>query len=605
MNKKKTGYSVWSNIAYAIGACWQERKALIVLAAIGVLMRVALPFTGILMPKLVIDALQAQVTVTQFVVTVGGAGLLLVALNFFKSYTDIKIDSDFGLFGVGTYSRIITQKRVTMDYELMEDPEAQKLHDKAMKAANNNSQACNLLRFAAMLMVNVFGFILYGSVITAIHPVIVLLLAVSAVINWFVLSYSRKYEISTCDERSKTDRRLKYTIDSLSNRELAKDIRMYTMTGWLKGLLTMLMAEKHTAEGKVASRVMLTQLIDGLMILVRDGAAYAFLVYMLVQGQIALGDFVFIFAAIGSFAGWISGIILQASEMLQASSGLSDFRAYLDMPDRSNTGSGTALPPLDKAPGIRLENVTYGYQGAEHPTLENINVDIRPGERIAVVGANGAGKTTLIKLICGLYRPKSGSVQLAGTDISEFNRDDYFSTISAVFQDIHLLATTIAGNVSQQSPEHTDRTRVEQCLKLAGLYDKVQSLPDGLDTLLVRRVNEEAIELSGGEQQKLALARALYKDAPVIILDEPTAALDPIAENEVYQQYADLTQGKTSVYISHRLASTRFCDRILFVDDHRIAEEGTHDELIQLGGKYAEMFAIQASYYADNKEGAA
>jgi len=222
-----------------------------------------------------------------------------------------------------------------------------------------------------------------------------------------------------------------------------------------------------------------------------------------------------------------------------------------------------------------------------------------------VVGLNGAGKTTLIKLICGLYRPQAGKVTLAGTDQTAYNRDEYFTMFSPVFQDIYLLTTTIAGNVSQQALEQTDRGKVEHCLKLAGLYDKAASLPKGMDTLLVREVYSEAVELSGGEMQKLALARALYKDAPVIILDEPTAALDPIAESEVYRQYASLTEGKTSVYISHRLASTRFCDRILLIDGHKIAEEGTHDELIQQGGKYAEMFNVQASYYSSGKEGEA
>jgi ABC-type multidrug transport system fused ATPase/permease subunit len=255
-------------------------------------------------------------------------------------------------------------------------------------------------------------------------------------------------------------------------------------------------------------------------------------------------------------------------------------------------------------PAISLRNVSYTYPKADAPALKDINIDIKPGERIAIVGANGAGKTTLVKLICGLYRPQTGSISLAGIDISEYNRDEYFTLFSTVFQDIHLLSTDIAGNVSQAVPEATDLERVFACLKLAGLYEKVQTMPLAEKTMLVRQINDDAVELSGGELQKLALARALYKDAPVIVLDEPTAALDPIAESEIYRKYAELTRGRTSIYISHRLASTRFCDRILFLDNHTVEETGTHDELMDLGGKYARMFDVQSQYYKrDGEEG--
>ena len=252
-------------------------------------------------------------------------------------------------------------------------------------------------------------------------------------------------------------------------------------------------------------------------------------------------------------------------------------------------------------PIIQLEHVSYRYPEAEGYALENINLTIRAGERLAVVGVNGAGKSTLVKLICGLIRPTSGVVRLNGTDISEFVRDEYYTIFSAVFQEIYEVSGSIAVNVSQQPQDELNRGRVMRCLETAGLGDKIASLPNGIDALLLRQIDGDAIELSGGERQKLALARALYKDAPVIVLDEPTAALDPIAESQTYERYAELSAGKTSVYISHRLASTRFCDRIIMLGDRTIIEEGTHAELLSRGGKYAEMFSIQASYY--KKEG--
>jgi ATP-binding cassette subfamily B protein len=486
-----------------------------------------------------------------------------------------------------------------MDYEIMEAPDFKAVEEKAEKATQSNAApGCNLLREFAKLLTNIFGFLLYGSVISMIHPLVLVLLVVSAIINWVVLSMARRYEESTKDARAATNGRLLYLGDCFRASENGgKDIRMYSMFDWLRDLEIFNMREKTRADGKVGGAYMRSRLVDGFLILIRDGAAYAFLIWLLLADRLSLGDFVLMFAAIGTFAGWVSGIIKQYADLSRASSQTADCRAYIEYPDKSNTGEGVPLP--EDVPAIKLENVAYRYPDADALTLAGISIDIKAGERIAVVGVNGAGKTTLVKLICGLYQPTEGHVTLGGNDAAAYNRDEYFSLMAAVFQDIYLLPTSIAGNISQQPQSQIDYPRVEYCLKLAGLFDKVQTLPEKADTLLVKAVNDDAIELSGGEKQKLALARAIYKNAPVIILDEPTAALDPIAENETYQKYAELTEGKTSIYISHRLASTRFCDRILFIDDHKIAEEGTHDELMKRGGKYAEMFAIQASYYEE------
>ncbi|MGE5677232.1 MAG: ABC transporter ATP-binding protein, partial [Pseudomonadota bacterium] len=525
---------------------------------------------------------------------------------YFKSYTDEITNNSVGTIAAFILSGRGMVKRMTLDYELMEDPDVKVLEDKASRAGqSNHSPAHNMPRILVRLATNILGFLLYGSVITSIHPAILLLLVLSAVINWFCLSAARKYEKATREERSLLHKKLRYIYSSIKTPDKAKDIRLYSMTGWIKELFNRIGASTEQAEGRVAARNMLAQLVDGLLILVRDGAAYAFLIYLMLKDKITLGDFIFVFAAIGAFSGWVSGIILQASELSRTSFEISDMRQYMDVPDKSNTGEGVPLPSCEMLPlGISLKGVEYAYPKAEREALRDINLDIKPGERIAIVGANGAGKTTLVKLICGLYRPKKGNISVGGVEIDKYNRDEYFTLFSAVFQDIYLLTCDIAGNISQASPEMTDYKKVEDCLRLSGLYTKVQAMPYKEKTLLVREVNDDAVELSGGEKQKLALARALYKDAPIIILDEPTAALDPIAENEVYQKYAELTKGKTSIYISHRLASTRFCDRILFIDDHVISEAGTHDELMKLGGKYAGMFEIQSHYYKNGEEAA-
>jgi len=597
-------YGLWSNVIYSLRMHWRTKKSTLILCVLDAVLAVLLPFVRILLPKLVIDELVAKATPMHFTSVVGGAALLILVLSYAKGYTEVITTDSVGSIGVMNSTGAMMGKQVSMDYELLDDPAAKSLQDKAARAAaSNHTPAHNIPRTLSRLLANVLGVIVYGSVISSIHPVILALLVVSAVISWQSLSAARKYERGTTEERSTLTRRLRYIHGSTQTPDGAKDVRLYSIPLWLKGLFRQIASKREAAEDKVARRNMAAQMLDATLTLVRDGAAYAYLTYLLLQGNLALGDFVLVFSAIGAFSGWTSGIILQSSELLRALVEQADIRMFLDIPSRVNTGEGVPLPVGEALPpAISLQNVSYTYPGAKARVLANISAEIRPGERIALVGENGAGKTTLVKLICGLYGPQTGHIELGGVDIRKYNRDEYFKLFSTVFQDIHLLTTDIAGNVSQAPPDVTDGNRVRECLKLAGLSARIKSLPHGEKTPLVRQIYDDAVELSGGEQQKLALARALYKDAPVIVLDEPTAALDPIAEREVYMKYAELTRGKTSIYISHRLASTRFCDRIFFLDGQTIAETGSHDELMRLGGKYARMFDIQSQYYRQNQE---
>jgi len=570
-----------------------------VTCGLAVVTRVALPYLSILMPKVVLDQIAANAKPASFLVIVGGMALLLVVVNYIKTFSDATIDSTVGIVSINKMLSRRMKKMMTMDYELMEDPEYGAVRDKSKKAMfSNHAPAMNIPGRLVELMSNSLGFLLYAGTIALIHPLILLVLLLTAGVNWLMLSRARRYMEGSRDKRSEITKRLSALYDTLRKPEAAKDIRLYGAFGWLYGLYRAQYTEYQREERKLLTKNMQAQLIDALMILLRDGAAYAFLIWLVLNERMSLGDFVFIFAAVGALAGWVSGILTAASDLSKSCIEMSDVRAELDYPDRMNTGRGVELPTEEELPpAIEFRGVGYTYPNAEKAALSGINATIQAGERIAIVGANGAGKTTLIKLLCGLYTPTEGEVLLNGKPVRAFNRDEYYTLFSAVFQDIHLMSSSILENISQHPPGDTDRKKAHKCLELSGLISKTESLPEKEDTLLVRSVNPGATELSGGEKQKLAMARALYKDAPVLVLDEPTAALDPIAENEVYQKYAELTEGKTSVYISHRLASTRFCDRILLLDGSVIAEQGTHDELMALGGIYANMFSIQASYY--------
>lgn len=251
---------------------------------------------------------------------------------------------------------------------------------------------------------------------------------------------------------------------------------------------------------------------------------------------------------------------------------------------------------------FKFENVSFKYPGHENYVLKNVNLTINDGTKLAVVGVNGAGKTTFIKLIMKLYEPNEGRILLNGVDIKEYNREEYFKIFSPVFQNVECFAMPIYQNISFAEEENTDMDKVNAVLEQSGLKAKIDSYEKGIHTNLLKIFDKEGIDLSGGEKQRLAMARALYKGGRVVILDEPTAALDALAEDKMYREFEKMIQGKTAVFISHRLGSTRFCDKIAMFEDGTVVEEGTHDELMAKNGKYAYMFQIQSQYYEDKKD---
>ena len=338
------------------------------------------------------------------------------------------------------------------------------------------------------------------------------------------------------------------------------------------------------------------------MTLVRSGAVFASLIYQTFEEGLSVSQFFLYVTAANSFTLWVTGILDHFSRLHRQSLDLSVIREYLEWPEPFLLEQGKPLvQEAGKAYELRLKNVSFSYPGSGKDTISHMNLVVSPGEKLAVVGLNGAGKTTLVKLLCGFLDPSEGVVLLNGQDIRQYNRRDYYRLFSAVFQDFSVLEASVAENVAQKV-DGIDLKRVEESITLAGLEEKAGSLPYGLDTKIGRQVYEEGVELSGGQTQRLMLARALYKQAPVILLDEPTAALDPIAENDIYLKYSQMAEGRTSVFISHRLASTQFCDRILFLEHGQIVEEGTHRQLLERKGRYASLFEIQSRYYRERGE---
>lgn len=335
------------------------------------------------------------------------------------------------------------------------------------------------------------------------------------------------------------------------------------------------------------------------MSVIAKGAVYAILIAAVVGRDMSIGDFTMFLGLTATFSETLTQFLNSIVEFKKRSMQTDDFRSFMDL--RTEEGDFIPVPRTDKYV-FEFKNVSYKYHGADGYALKGLNLTLQAGERLAVVGLNGAGKTTFIKLLLRLYDVTEGEILLNGTDIRRFRRDEYYSLFAPVFQNVEIFAFPLSENISMKRSEQTDNAYSEQCARRAGLGDKLDSLANGISTEMLKVIHEDGVDFSGGEKQKLALARALYKDAPVIVLDEPTAALDALAEYNLYKNFDGIVQNKSAVYISHRLSSTRFCDRIAMFKSGEMVEYGSHEELIRRGGAYAEIFEIQAQYYKEGRD---
>lgn len=595
-------YNMWQNTAFMLRQAWQVCKSVIFLCIAMAAVTAGQSVAQLLIVPVVLEKVELAAPFGQLVAAIAIFAMILMVLAGLKEYINTNVL--FGRIEVRTHLiTMISDKVAGTSYPNLLDTH---FIDKKAKArdtlASNNRAGEAIWTTWTDILTNVAGFLVYLTILSNLNLLLACLVVGITAAGYAVNKKINEWGYRHREEEAAYDKKLDYLQRLSVQRTYAKDIRIFGLKGWLSDLWDSTIALYRDFTARKMRIYLWADVIDLMLTLLRNGIAYGYLIWLTLEQGLPASQFLLYFSAVSGFSQWVTGILSQFAKLHQQSLDLSVFREFLEWPEPFRFEGGI---PLKKEPGqaceIRLEEVSFRYPEAEADTISHINLTIHPGEKLAIVGLNGAGKTTLVKLVCGFLDPTEGRVLLDGVDIRQYNRQDYYTMFQAVFQNFSVLETSVAENVAQRV-EGIDMARVWECLEQAGLTEKIRSFPQGLDTKIGRQVYEDGVELSGGQLQRLMLARALYKDGPILVLDEPTAALDPIAENDIYMKYNEMTAGKTSLFISHRLASTRFCDRILFVEHGQIVEEGSHEELLERDGGYARLFEVQSQYYQEGEK---
>lgn len=597
-------YGVVSNCIYILKRFKKYRPSLIFFIITGAAAAASMSYIWSFIGKLVIDMIQSSAAggdimpLVKLVAATTAAELFIMWLN---TVSTVKTGLGF------TYVRLMIikeriAKTLDMDYEALETPEMLDRLQKAKRATAGDWQGVQgMMTYMQVLFTQIISIIIAIIIMTSFDPLIILVIAVLSYIQFLYFEHIRKKDKKEMwDAMMPHWRKLEYMENVTTDFSYAKDIRLFGMKKFLAKKQKDVYDEELRHWIKSRQYWIYNSIFSHSISLVRQLIITGWLVYSVIAKDLSIGNFTLYLASAGAFSNAINEVLSALSALRERSAHTDDYRSFMDIP--CDSGKDTIPVPKADKYVFTFENVSFKYKGQEKYALKNLNITVAAGEKLAVVGLNGAGKSTFIKLLLRLYDVTEGRILMNGTDIRRFDRAEYYRLFSPAFQDVTVFAFPMAENVSMSPPDETDKNKAEKCVREAGLGDKMYKLEKGIDTELLKVLYDDGVDLSGGEKQKLALARALYKGSDVIVLDEPTAALDALAEYRLYKSFNGLVGNRTAVYISHRLSSTRFCDRVAMFKDGEMTETGTHEELMAKNGDYAEMFRVQAQYYVEDRD---
>ena len=596
--------TIFQNAFIVYKAMFKRYPTAIPLVLIYIVISVSLPFINTLIPAMAIKGITSG-SVKIFLNYIGITVLSMCVFSGIKIFCEKKMQMKHTYTRVGLFMFDFIKKAINTDYLNIEPQPKQKIMGKGIQGVNGNYEGAERVSTLTLeFIIIILGVFSYGTVIFMLDWKILSVTLCMFVIDVLIRNHAVRFGDSHRESFSEPWRKMNYYERNSMNISAGKDIRIFGLKKLFDYHFDLMINVYKKFRYKYQLKWYYPTLADTSFNFLRDWLAYTLLIHKVLTGQIDAATFTIYLGIIASFSQYIYDVSMHFADLRDASHQFNDYHDFMkqkDVFERKNgqemslTDSSTAY--TENAPSIEFRNVSFTYEGSDKPVLQNINFKISANEKIALVGNNGAGKTTIVKLLCGLYSPTGGEILVDGKSINDIGVESYQDMISVLFQDTSPIALSIAENVCGCEPEDVDLKKLKDCLEKAGLYEKVNSLSKKEKTYITQTLDEKGVVLSGGETQKLFLAKAMYKDGAMLILDEPTSALDPIAESRIYEEYNELADKKTAVFISHRLASTKFCDRILFLDGGQIVEEGTHDQLMKKGGKYREIFDIQSHYY--------
>jgi len=552
------------------------------------------PIITAYIPKAMIDCINEGVSVGRLTLVVALLSILVALTTWLTPFMQELLNGSARIIRM-RYAIMAFNKNLNTPYINIESLEGREKNKRAMEFYRSYySSSADFVETCNQMLVCLVGVVTSLALIYKINIIMILIILATCVGEFFLLKFLNKKEKGVKDSRSSIFVKFDYYYSLSKDITAAKDIRLYGFADYFVFSIARLIAGLEKITSKYMHQSVKVGGTRALLNLMRELVAYAYLTYLVCQNKLSVSDFIFYFGIITGFSNWIMNLVYLYSNMERCCNDCAAFREFVESNEENKN-----KPDIDfkDVHSIEFKNVHFTYPSAQKSTINNMSFKVNSGENIAIVGENGAGKTTAIKLLCGLYYPTDGDILVNGKSSRDFSSDSYFNLFSAVFQDYNFLPMRIAENICAAS--EYDKEKLYSAFEKAGIMDKINSLENKENSLMVKDVYKGAVDFSGGEKQKLLLAKAIYKNAPVLILDEPTAALDPIAENELYLKYNEMTDNKISFFISHRLSSTRFCDRILFIKDGTIAESGTHEELMALKGSYYKMYQVQSYYYKE------
>lgn len=604
--KEKKNRSVIANVIYAYKLVLSCRKSLafacLMFAAAGAVVGYVWEFAV----KFIIDDIESGMDAQSVILTVVTAGIIMAVLSVIIECSEQYFQT-VGQYVMFYYRRKYNRKFMKMDYEKLENPAMLDKAEKAEKGCNWGGGILQGFYMSMFFLRNLILAVIAAVIVATLNPWLLLVFSATGVIKAVMQIRTKVKDKRECwDKMAPFYRKVRYLGQVQSDFSFAKDIRLFNMRGFLKSKHETVNAAAHKLILGHKNRWLKWEMKNYVASFAEMAIQYGYLVYSLCFGDLSIGNFVLYAAVMGNYSRSIRYMFDNFAELKYRSMEIDDYRAFVDEEELTDI-QNTEFLPIPKADNyvIEFKNVSFKYNGAKVYALKDINIRLETGKSLAIVGLNGAGKTTFIKLLCRLYDVSEGEILLNGVNVLNYDRDEYFKLFSPVFQNVELFALSLGENTAMTDLSGVDRNKAAESIISAGLKEKYDLLPKKLDTQVLKNIYDDGVDFSGGEKQKLALARALYKNAPIMLLDEPTAALDPIAEYKLYKSFDKIVGGKMAVYISHRLSSTRFCDAIAMFKDGRLVESGTHSELLKKGGEYSSLFEVQAQYYKEREQRAA